>query len=88
MYFDDHAPPHFHAAYGGEEAVVGIEALAVLHGSPSARPGLVPPLTPPNGNGTSWAADATCGFRAATSADGRLGGVTTVNPAVTRPVAR
>ena len=42
MYFDDHAPPHFHAAYGGEEAVVGIEALAVLHGHlpPRAR-GLV-----------------------------------------------
>ena len=29
MYFDDHAPPHFHAEYGGEQAVVGIEALAV-----------------------------------------------------------
>ena len=42
MYFDDHAPPHFHAAYGGEEAVVGIEALAVLYGHlpPRAR-GLV-----------------------------------------------
>ena len=39
MYFDDHAPPHFHAAYGGEEAVVGIEASAVLHGHlpPRAR---------------------------------------------------
>lgn len=24
-YFDDDAPPHFHAAYGREEAVVGIE---------------------------------------------------------------
>ena len=33
MYFDDHVPPHFHAAYGGEEAVVGIDALAVLHGN-------------------------------------------------------
>ena len=42
MYFDDHAPPHFHAAYGGEQAVVGIETLAVLHGylPPRAR-GLV-----------------------------------------------
>ena len=32
MYFDDHSPPHFHAAYSGEEAVVDIEALAVLRG--------------------------------------------------------
>lgn len=39
MYFDDHAPPHFHALYGGDEALVGIESLAVLHGSlpPRAR---------------------------------------------------
>lgn len=40
MYFDDHAPPHFHAAYGREEAVVGIEALAVLDGHlPPRAPG-------------------------------------------------
>ena len=32
MYFDDHPPPHFHAAYGGEEAVFGIDNLAVLNG--------------------------------------------------------
>lgn len=42
MYFDDHGPPHFHAAYGGEEAVVGIDALAVLHGHlPPRAQGLV-----------------------------------------------
>ena len=42
MYFDDHVPPHFHAAYGGEEAVVGIDALAVLHGHlPLRAQGLV-----------------------------------------------
>ena len=42
MYFDDHAPPHFHALYGGDEALVGIESLAVLQGRlpPRAR-GLV-----------------------------------------------
>ena len=40
MYFDDHAPPHFHAAYGGEEAVVGIEGFdRVARTSTSARPG-------------------------------------------------
>jgi hypothetical protein len=32
MYFDDHAPPHFHAFYGDAEAVVRIEPLAVLAG--------------------------------------------------------
>ena len=32
MYFDDHAPPHFHASYAGNEAVMGIDSLAVLHG--------------------------------------------------------
>ena len=32
IYFDDHAPPHFHATYGQEEAVVGIDSLTVLQG--------------------------------------------------------
>ena len=31
MYFDDHLPAHFHAVYG-DEAVIGIETLAVLNG--------------------------------------------------------
>ena len=42
MYFDDHEPPHFHALYGGEEALVGIEGLAALHGRlPPRAQGLV-----------------------------------------------
>ena len=32
MYFEDHAPPHFHAFYGDAEAVVRIEPLALLTG--------------------------------------------------------
>lgn len=32
MYFDDHAPPHFHAFYGEAEALIRIEPLAVLAG--------------------------------------------------------
>jgi hypothetical protein len=32
MYFDDHAPPHFHAAYGSCEAEIGIDALGLLAG--------------------------------------------------------
>jgi Domain of unknown function (DUF4160) len=32
MYFDDHEPPHFHAEYAEDQAVIGIETLAVLAG--------------------------------------------------------
>lgn len=32
MYYADHAPPHFHAYYGGDEALIGIDTLAVLQG--------------------------------------------------------
>ena len=33
MYWDDHAPPHFHAIYGGEEAQVAIDGPAFLSGA-------------------------------------------------------
>ncbi len=32
MYHDDHQPPHFHAAYGDEEAVVDILELGLFQG--------------------------------------------------------
>ena len=32
MYFSDHRPPHFHAIYGDDEAVVSIETSFVLRG--------------------------------------------------------
>jgi phosphomannomutase len=32
MYFDDHNPPHFHAIFGGAEAEVGIDPVALLRG--------------------------------------------------------
>ena len=32
MYWVDHAPPHFHAEYGGAEAVVDIQTLEVIRG--------------------------------------------------------
>ena len=36
------APPHFHASYGGDDAVVGIDSLALLHGRlPPRAQGLV-----------------------------------------------
>ncbi|MGI9296404.1 MAG: DUF4160 domain-containing protein [Gammaproteobacteria bacterium] len=37
IYFNDHAPPHFHAVYGGQEAVFGIEDAAILNGRLPAR---------------------------------------------------
>ncbi len=32
MYYDEHAPPHFHAIYGGDEAQIGIGPIEVLEG--------------------------------------------------------
>lgn len=32
MFWNDHAPPHFHALYGEDEAVISIEALTVTRG--------------------------------------------------------
>ncbi len=32
MFWDDHAPPHFHALYAEFEAVIDIRTLAVLRG--------------------------------------------------------
>jgi hypothetical protein len=39
LYYSDHAPPHFHAKYQGEDAAFDIQTLALLHGgiSPRAR---------------------------------------------------
>ena len=33
MYFDDHPPPHFHAAYQGFEAFVAIETGEIVAGT-------------------------------------------------------
>jgi len=32
MYWRDHNPPHFHALYGGEEALIDIQTLEVIAG--------------------------------------------------------
>lgn len=32
MYFDEHNPPHFHAKYGEERAVISIGELKLLEG--------------------------------------------------------
>ena len=37
MNYNDHAPPHFHARYGGDQAIIEIETLHVLGGRLSPR---------------------------------------------------
>ena len=32
MFFDDHAPPHFHAVIGGQEVLIAIATLEVVRG--------------------------------------------------------
>ena len=46
MYFNDHAPPHFHAFYCEHEVLVSITTLAVIAGR-------LPPR--PIARGTEWA---------------------------------
>lgn len=42
MYFGDHPPPHFHARYGGDVAVVDIDSLSAIQGRlPGRALGLV-----------------------------------------------
>jgi len=42
MFYNDHAPPHFHVRYGEHKAIMAIEALVIVEGylPPRAR-GLV-----------------------------------------------
>jgi len=37
MFWDDHNPPHFHAYYGEEEALIDITTLSVFTGRLSPR---------------------------------------------------
>ena len=37
MYYNDHAPPHFHAEYVGDEVEIEISTLQVLHGGLKRR---------------------------------------------------
>jgi len=42
MYYEEHSPPHFHANYAGQVAVMDIASLAVLTGDlPGRALGLV-----------------------------------------------
>lgn len=33
FYYNDHAPPHFHALYGNSEATFSVESRSILEGS-------------------------------------------------------
>lgn len=37
MYYNDHAPPHFHAKYGNTEALITISPLGLMKGNLSPR---------------------------------------------------
>jgi hypothetical protein len=37
MYFNDHAPPHFHARYGEFEATIDLATLGVIEGELPGR---------------------------------------------------
>jgi len=37
MFWDDHAPPHFHARYAGQQIVIDIRTLEILKGKMSRR---------------------------------------------------
>ena len=39
MYYDDHAPPHFHAYYGSDSAVIEIGTLLITRGRLPRRVG-------------------------------------------------
>lgn len=42
MYYDDHKPPHVHAEYAGDEALITIDTLDVMAGAlPNRALGLV-----------------------------------------------
>jgi hypothetical protein len=37
MFYNDHVPPHFHARYGEQRAIIAIDSLTVLSGRLSPR---------------------------------------------------
>lgn len=42
MFFRDHQPAHFHAYYGSDKAIIGVDSLVVIQGSlPPRALGLV-----------------------------------------------
>jgi hypothetical protein len=40
IYYNDHAPPHFHASYAEHEAVISIDTLVIQYGAFTPPPAL------------------------------------------------
>lgn len=37
MFYDDHAPPHFHAVYGEHELIISISPIRIMQGKGPSR---------------------------------------------------
>jgi hypothetical protein len=37
MFYDDHAPPHFHAVYGEHELIMSISPIGIIQGKGPSR---------------------------------------------------
>lgn len=37
MFYNDHSPPHFHARYGDQQAIIALDDLRIIEGSLSGR---------------------------------------------------
>jgi hypothetical protein len=37
MFYNEHEPPHFHAVYGNEQALISIDTLAIIEGRLAPR---------------------------------------------------
>lgn len=37
MFYNDHAPPHFHVRYGDQKAIIAIESLTLIKGKLSPK---------------------------------------------------
>ncbi len=37
MFYNDHSPPHFHAAYGEHELIIGLSPISILEGAAPRR---------------------------------------------------
>ena len=37
MFYNDHAPPHFHVRYGDQKAIIAIETLRLIEGKLKPR---------------------------------------------------
>ena len=71
IYYNDHGPPHFHARYGSDQVMIGMDNLMVLQGRlPPRAQGLV----------IEWAASRNPELRAAWAAARRMDPIGRIAP--------